>query len=111
MLFIFGVLSLKVLFGDAIENGNCDEFGHIHFYKAPGSTQTTNLVKSAKNHQDKNNENCHEGKSIFSYIPFPTSPYTFEISDYTEIITLTFSIENFFKSPTIEPHRKPPKYS
>jgi hypothetical protein len=111
MLFVFGVLSLKVLFAGAIGHGNCDEFGHIHFHKAHKATQNINTLSKPSGQQDDVDDNCHEGKSVFTYATFPADIYNFALPKYDLIFELVFSLENNFKSPYLEPHRKPPKYS
>jgi hypothetical protein len=111
MLFVFGVLSLKVLFAGAIGHASCDEFGHIHFHKLHTVTQNINTLGKPLNQQDDDDENCHEGKSIFAYAPFPAETFDFALPKYDLVFELVFSLQNNFKSPYLEPHRKPPKYS
>lgn len=102
---------MKVFFTGSIWFGNCDEFGHVHFQKFPGNSHDLTTLQSSSNRNTENNENCHEGKSVFAYAPFPALVFDFAISKFDLIFDFIFSVDNNFQNPYLEPHRKPPKYS
>lgn len=111
MLFVLGVFSLKVFFSGSIGHTNCNEFAHIHFHSAHKITQNINTISNHSNQQNDNDENCHEGKSVFTYAQFPVDNFNFVLPTYSLVFDLVLSLENNFKNPDLEPHRKPPKYS
>ncbi len=111
MFLVFAVLSLKVLFAGANGHGSCDEFGHIHFHKLHMVTENNTTLDKPGDHGDDDDENCHEGKSFFCYALFPADIYQFAVPEYNTVFKLIFSSENNFKSPDLQPHRKPPKFS
>ena len=102
---------MKVLFADNIGHGSCDEFGHIHFHKPLKIAQKINTVSKPSDQKEDDDENCHEGKSVYSYALFLNQNYDFALPKYDFVFELVFSLENYFKSPELEPDRKPPKYS
>ena len=102
---------MKVLFAGAIGHGSCDEFGHIHFHKLHKVTQNIHTLSNTSDQQDDDEENCHEGKSIFMYAAFPADTIYFSTPNYDLIFKTVLSLKNNFKSPYLEPNRKPPKYS
>jgi hypothetical protein len=111
LLIIFGVLSLKNLLPHLTEasHGNCDEFGHIHIVHLKHSQ--TKTIRSQSDHTDDNDENCHSGKSVYSYSLFPTTRYEMIAISHAIVFDVVSTLENHFSSPEIKPLRKPPKIS
>ncbi len=93
LLVVLGVLILKNLALNISET----EFEHIHFH-----------AFSIESEHDHEEESCPEGKSIFATTIFPEA---IEIPKptYTAVFKNIFVLENNFKSPYLEPLRKPPK--
>jgi len=104
LLFVLGFFALKNLLpGAATGDHDCQEFGHLHFFHfekiaAEGSLQHIE-------------GNCHEGKYLLSHSPFPAVVFDLFVPTYKVIHELVFTLENQFKSPYLEPRRKPPKFS
>ncbi len=114
LIFIFGVLVLKNLAPLSFDSGvdNCNEFGHIHFhidYLKVSSLKKSVLKSSHRPGSHDQDENCHEGKSIFSYSLFPHRIYVIT----NPLIRISFQkvwvLQNPSPNPDLEPRRKPPK--
>lgn len=111
LLFVLGILSLKSVFGGAfeMENGDCQEFAHIHW------SSWSQHYKQSLNPQIQNNASaksrtlCHEAKSVLSYSPFPTTLVEIFIEPHFMVYNIDFNQVHYFKSPDPEPLRKPPK--
>ncbi len=116
MLFIFGFLSVKSLLSNGTEgvHDDCQEFAHIHMYKSTRNHQgklNISAFEGRATKADGDDDDCHEGKSVLSYSPFPAAVFDIVTTDYKIVYDLIFSLENNFKSPDLEPQRKPPRNS
>ncbi len=110
MLIILGVISLKVLLPNIGIYVDCNEFAHIHFH----AFQKNELDKSnlqTNSAPTESDDGCHEGKSVLSYSLFPAAVFNLELPNHDIIFNLVFILDSHFKSPHLEPHRKPPKVS
>lgn len=103
---MLSALSSQVVFFQGT-HGSCDEFAHIHF-KGPSALSSDSKVIKSSDHENAEDD-CHEGKSIFAYKVSLFSSIDFFVQISNEDYELVFSSENHFKSPYLEPHRKPPK--
>lgn len=106
MLFIFGVLSFKTLLAPGIGLNNCDEFGHIHLYELESFKKINTIHKVTESGEAKD---CHEGKSFVGNFVFPARTFVISRPVYKTVFALVLSLDNNFKSPPIEPLRKPPR--
>lgn len=110
MLFVFGVLTLKTVIVGAGDHGSCDEFGHLHIQNVwsliQGQHHHSEISSKTNNHLD-----CHEGKSLAGYSLQPQASLDFAAQIYQVSFAVIFKIDHHFKSPDLEPHRRPPKQS
>ena len=91
-------------------NGDCQEFGHIHFYQVQGKAHVKLNVEAFETRETESSDNdCHEGKSVLSYSPFPAEVYEVAPEQFVLVFEPNFDHENTFVSPDLEPLRKPPK--
>jgi hypothetical protein len=96
--------------------GNCQEFGHIHFFKLNRDSyqHRSNIpaiessAQSAKGH-NKDEQNCHEAKSVMSFFPLPVMAFHFVPPKHKIIFDVVLRLENYFDSPFPEPLRRPPR--
>jgi hypothetical protein len=114
LLFIFGFLFFKNLLPDVADHNNDNhiELGHIHFYHA-NTKVTAEFVDSLKystNHQQADDdENCSSSKSVFAYSHYPSEIYKITIPSPVKAFDLIFTVTNNFKTPYLDPIRKPPR--
>ena len=110
LLFVFGFLSLKNLLPTVAEHahGDCAELGHVHFYNLFKYEQHLGQLKKA-GPQDDQADDCHEAKSVSSYSVSPEVKFTFAQPVHKIVFELVFALANGFKSPYLEPMRKPPR--
>ena len=108
LLIVLGVLILKNLAPNLMgsQTHNCDEFAHMHI----GFYHHSSDDVSIESEHDHEEESCHEGKSVFAYSIFPI---IIQIPKpiYAVVFKSVFDLKNNFKSPYLEPRRKPPKIS
>lgn len=114
LLFIFGVLFLKNLLPNLADHNrdNHDEIGHIHFFH--GHNKTINqfddyLGETANRQQTDDDENCSSGKSIFADSHVPSKIYKIVHPSLVMAFELVFNLKNNFKTPYLEPQKKPPR--
>lgn len=113
LLFVFGFLSIKSLFPVFSENvhGDCQEFAHIHFFKVKATSFGNDTIsKNNKSDEDDNNYSCHSSQIVYYFFPFPHEIYETKSSHKT-IFEIVLNLENNFKSPNLEPQKKPPRQS
>ena len=110
LLVIFGMLILKNLLPLTSENNgqNCEEFAHIHLYQTAQKFEVYQL-QTPKPLGKESNSDCHSGKSIFGYSLFPVGTPEITAIEFPSVSRIFSSIENNYKNPFIEPHRKPPR--
>lgn len=99
LLVVLSVLILKNLAPNLMgsQTHDCNEFAHLHFH--------TLSIDSEHDHEE---ESCHEGKSVFAFSIFPVSIQVPQ-PIYTAVFKNIFELKNNFKSPYLEPLRRPPK--
>lgn len=102
--------SVLPFFGNDGEE-NCQEFAHIHHYSIEGFPEHQMKLMVGESFFQQATESCHEGKLVVDGSPFPAACLDFENPSYGLRSALIFELKNHFKSPTLEPHRKPPKFS
>lgn len=90
---------------------NCQEFAHIHHYSFEKFPEHSIKLKVGEATFQKHADSCHEGKSVVDGSPLPAIYFGFENPSYGLRSLLIFELKNHFKSPTLEPHRKPPKFT
>lgn len=108
---MLGITFLKVLIPQPNKGGDCGEFGHIHFYSSGHRLSFLSVQTFDHQSKDDDENDCHEGKSIFAHASVLVASYDFLAPTYNVIFAVVFSVDNNFKSPDLELHRKPPKYS
>jgi hypothetical protein len=113
---MFGFLFLKNLLPDIVSHNhnNHDEIGHIHFFQDhkkahKKSVNTFENVIGRQQADDDDDENCSSGKSVFAYSHFPSQVYKIVIPSLAKAFDLIFTVSNNFKTPYLEPRRKPPR--
>jgi hypothetical protein len=113
LVFILGVLSLRTLLPGIFDSaqGQCQEFGHIHFYKPSTPVHHSHSTNEFNPSRSNEEDGCHEGKSVLSYSSFPPTPLNLAVPKYELVFELVYSVENSFLSPDLEPRRRPPKGS
>lgn len=93
-------------------HNNHDEIGHIHFYHihphAVAALKDT-LEDPATRQQADDDENCSSAKSVFAYSHAPDQTYKILIPQLIKAFDLVFNLDNGFRSPDLEPRRKPPR--
>ncbi len=110
LLFIFSVFLTKNLFLNTSDLTaiSCSEFGHIHTFN-----QSTLLTKYSTNHslqsESSELEDCHQSALISANCVLNIKNYQFIVNTSKIIFSLAFKISNNFKSPLIEPFRRPPR--
>lgn len=104
LVFVFALLSLKSLlpYGQNLP-GSCDELGHLHLVVLSQKA----LKDSATD--DSNSQTCHSGKSMTFYPAFPDESLNFLQADFDVVHELIFTVKSHFKTPYLEPHKKPPR--
>jgi hypothetical protein len=112
LLFIFGVLSTQSLFLNAanVSENHCGEFNHIHFYKIvhSHSAELKNPIHNSESNTDDDSD-CHAYQNLASaYVP-QTNIFDFKLTIPTLDFKTVFSEDNHFKSPYLEPFRRPPR--
>ena len=100
----FGFLFLKSLmptiFADS--HSSCFEFSHVHKFKMKDRS-------FGPRYEANDDDDCHEGKSIFSYSLFP-EPVFLRPNSLTKVsFKPVWVLNNNFKVPFLEPTRKPPR--
>ena len=111
LLFIFGFLFLKNLLPNIadLNHHNHDEVGHIHFFQVHKAKPTDSFETTESRQSDNDDENCSSGKSIFAFSPVPDETYKIIIPSLTMAFNLIFKLDNNFKTPYLEPRKKPPR--
>lgn len=109
LLFVFAVLSIKNLtpFAGPSQAENCNEFGHIHFYKIQKMVEGDASYEASSS----KDEDCHEGKSVAAHDAFPSRVFELVRMSYETVFSRVPVFENHFKSPFLEPPRKPPRFA
>ena len=102
MLFVFTLLVVKVFFADLLPHGSGDEFAHIHTVKI--NKMETEGSKTWTALEDV----CH-GTNGFVFFVGQIQSFAFVKVNYQLKYKIVFNINNFFKSPDLDPFRKPPK--
>jgi hypothetical protein len=108
---MFGLLFVKNLLPDIAGHNhhNHDEIGHIHFYKMHTKKISENVIKDTSSEtQAAQDENCSSGKSVFSYSQMPVA-FSFSMPMVPTVFKAVFAEINNFKTPYLEPKRKPPR--
>jgi len=108
LVTLFGLLVLKNLAPTLIVSENCDEFGHIHMNKYYAVSKRP-VISAQSSLGGLADDECHSGKSVFAYSLFPKEVFYFEPEAFKISFDKVFVLKNFFKSPYLEPLRKPPK--
>lgn len=107
LLFSFVVLYAKALFPALASSAydNCDEIGHIHNFKVHKNVNNIPVVKT----DSSDDEDCHEGKSIFTFMVACSKVSIKAHEKFPTLFKLVWTVENNFKTPYLEPRRKPPR--
>lgn len=58
---------------------------------------------------DHEDQDCHEGKSVFNYSLFPAVVFEWTPVVYYISYDIVFTLESHFISPFLDPDRKPPR--
>ena len=113
LLVVLGLLSVKSAFYEVFNgvNSDCQEFAHIHLSQLQQKNhKQLNAATVDSQEKDSKENDCHEGKSVLSYSPFPVEIFTAAPEKYVLQYEVNYNHENTFNSPDLEPLRKPPKY-
>ncbi|OFZ29192.1 MAG: hypothetical protein A2622_14210 [Bdellovibrionales bacterium RIFCSPHIGHO2_01_FULL_40_29] len=89
-------------------HNNHDEIGHIHFYHSHHHAENQ---QQQQNDDEDEDENCPSSKSVFAYSNLPNEVYTLTIPSLVIAFDLVFILKNNFKTPYLEPRKKPPKFA
>lgn len=109
LLFVLSFSVLKNLLPSTPEHGDCSEFGHIHFHDLGRDSKTNAILKLSNN--SGNEDDCHEGKAFAGYFILHSGKLEMAEPVYEDSFEIVFLVENNFKSPYLEPRRKPPRLS
>ena len=115
LLLIFGVLSTQSLFVGAanISEHHCGEFNHIHIYKLSNAAHANaaehNKAMQSSQNSDNDDSDCHSLQNLASTYIQQIVYFDFKIVLPSSHFITTFSENNNFKSPYLEPFRKPPR--
>lgn len=115
LILIFGLLFVKNLIPGVIDNiySNCQEIGHIHKYSFNrihnSSRDFIGFNKLSQTFDLKNENSCHNEKSVFNFAFRPFSLYNLNLKIYEIKFVLILSLKNHFADPYIELNKKPPK--
>lgn len=111
LLLLFGFLFLKNLLPNIIDHNhnNHDEFGHIHFHTKIAQKSVDHLENTSSRKQTEKDKNCSSGKSVFAYSHYPSEIYKITVPNLVEAFDLIFTVTNNFKTPYLDPIRKPPR--
>lgn len=109
LLLIFGFLFLKNLLPGLADHNhdNHNEIAHIHFYKFH-TKQAAKLEDATNRQKADDDENCTSGKSVSTYSYVPSETYNI-IPRLIAAFALEFNLKNHFKTPYLEPLKKPPR--
>ncbi len=112
LLFVLSTLLLKALL-PATGHNNCNEFAHVHWYKFNKiSNSALDTIATNSYHTDGDDyENCHAAQFIFNTILKPVRIFLW--TNTIPKITFEFlaRLESHFKSPDLDPPRRPPRHA
>jgi hypothetical protein len=90
---------------------HCLEFAHVHQYH---NRQLSNRVEIKQTKNDSHSdtvEDCHAGILIVQCPAMREVRFDFTLPQVIIEYSPVYKVELFFKSPFLEPNRKPPKIS
>ena len=110
MIFVFSVMTLKSLVADLNRESSCDEFAHLHLQNLV-FPDLHDVHQAEISDQQKNRKACQDGKILSGQMIVARPLLDFSRKHDEKRFSYPSEAKNHFKSPDLEPHRKPPKIS